>query len=76
GTGHMSYSDAPFVMPTTITRFGGTVIDASRGFEIISAYTRAFLDRYVRGADGALLAKQPSPFPEVAIDRLGSDSIR
>jgi len=76
GTGHMSYSDAPFVMPTTITRFGGTVIDASRGFEIMSAYTRAFLDRYVRGTDGALLAKQPSPFREVVIDRFGSDSMR
>jgi len=54
----------------------GTVIDASRGFEIMSAYTRAFLDRYVGGTDGALLAKQPSPFREVVIDRFGSDSMR
>src|SRR6185295_15599746 len=28
GTGHMTFSDAPFVMPETISRFGGTILDA------------------------------------------------
>ena len=75
GAGHMSYSDAPFVMPTAITRFGGKSIAPLRGFEIISAYTRAFLDRYVRGTDGALLSHRSSPFPEVLVERLGRDRI-
>ena len=76
GTGHMSYSDAPFVMPSTITRFGGRSIDPLRGFEIISAYTRAFFDRYLRDGDGALLMRQEPPFPEVQLVRLEHQATR
>ena len=45
GTGHMSFTDAPFVMPTTITRFGGNVIDAKRGLYVIQATVRTFFDQ-------------------------------
>lgn len=69
GTGHMSFSDAPFVMPGTITRFGGRVIDSDRGFTIISTYVRAFLDEYVLGRSGSLLEQRESPYPEVRESR-------
>ncbi|HVP65219.1 MAG TPA: alpha/beta fold hydrolase [candidate division Zixibacteria bacterium] len=44
GTGHFSFSDAPFVMPTTITRFGGKIIDPLRGYTVITGCVREFLD--------------------------------
>ncbi len=44
GTGHFSFTDAPFVMPTTITRFGGKIIDRRRGLRIITTTLRTFFD--------------------------------
>src|SRR6476661_8670586 len=44
GTGHFSFSDAPFVMPTTISRFGGRIIAPERGLEVIVETLSAFLD--------------------------------
>lgn len=44
GSGHMSFSDAPFVAPTMISRFGGKVIDPNKGFEIIFDATKTFLE--------------------------------
>ena len=38
GTGHMSYSDSPFTMPDTITRFGGKITSFDRAYKIISSY--------------------------------------
>jgi len=35
GTGHFSFSDAPFVMPSTISRFGGTPIEPRKGLGAI-----------------------------------------
>lgn len=59
GTGHFSYSDGPFVMPTTITRFGGQIIDPDRGQEIIVAALISFLDSELKG-------KGPPGFPALA----------
>lgn len=42
GTGHFNFSDGPFVMPTTITRFGGKIIDPTRGWEIITSVLREY----------------------------------
>lgn len=47
GTGHLSYSDAPYTMPTTISRFGGTIIVPDRLYTIVvrmleSYFTHAF----------------------------------
>jgi dienelactone hydrolase len=35
GTGHLSFSDAPYTMPNTISRFGGTIIEPARLFAIV-----------------------------------------
>jgi dienelactone hydrolase len=57
GTGHMSFSDAPFVMPDTITRFGGKPIDPSRGRRVITSAVRSFLeDAFVGESSGAFTA--------------------
>lgn len=44
GTGHMSFSDAPFVMPDTILQFGGDILEAGRAHEVIVSA----LDAYMR----------------------------
>ena len=31
GTGHFSFSDGPFTIPSMITRFGGALIESNRG---------------------------------------------
>jgi hypothetical protein len=54
GTGHFSFSDAPFVMPWTITRFGGRIIDARRGLRAVTGVLRAFFDRELRNRGAGL----------------------
>jgi hypothetical protein len=54
GTGHFSFTDGPFVMPSTITRFGGRIIDAQRGWTVISDAIRAFFDRELLGRGNGL----------------------
>jgi len=69
GTGHMSFSDAPFTFPTAVTRFGGEQVEPLRGHRIVSAYLRAFFERHLDGGGGALL-DGPSPlYPEVTFAR-------
>lgn len=70
GTGHMSFSDAPFVMPTTLTRFGGRIIEPKRGFEITMATLRAFLDVHLQGQDGEPFETLQARYPEVSLQRL------
>src|SRR5262249_12637338 len=69
GAGHMSYSDAPFVMPDTITRFGGRIIDAKRGYEIMIHYILAFFDKYLNGKSSELLDGPNSTYEEVTAER-------
>jgi dienelactone hydrolase len=69
GAGHMSYSDAPFVMPDTISRFGGRIIDARRGFEIMTHYIRNFFDKYLNGQRSDLLDGTTPPYPEVSAEK-------
>jgi hypothetical protein len=73
GTGHMSFSDAPFVMPSTISRFGGKIIDPQRGLVVITSVMRAFFDREL-GGTGEDLAKLSIRYPEVTIDRLSQQT--
>ena len=68
GTGHASFSDAPFVMPTSITRFGGRIIAPQRGFEIISALVHAFFDEALSNEAGAFAATARR-FSEVTVAR-------
>jgi pimeloyl-ACP methyl ester carboxylesterase len=44
GAGHMSFSDAPYVLPTMITRFGGKIINREKGFQIIKSAITQFLE--------------------------------
>jgi hypothetical protein len=68
GTGHFSYSDAPFVMPSAITRFGGRIIAAERGLAVASTVIRAFFDRELRGAGGGLEGLSER-MPELTVER-------
>jgi dienelactone hydrolase len=62
GTGHMSYSDAPFTMPTTLTQFGGTYLDAQR----ILTITVSIVERYLQHAFAGSKFSIDS-FPEATI---------
>lgn len=44
GAGHMSFSDAPFVLPNMVTRFGGKIIPPVKGFNVIHQSISEFLD--------------------------------
>jgi len=67
GTGHLSFSDAPFVMPDTITRFGGKPIDPARGRWEITTAVRTFLeDAFADRAGGAFTAALKD-LPEIEI---------
>jgi len=47
GTGHFSFSDAPFVMPDAITRFGGEIIAPQRGYKVITTCLTEFFDHHL-----------------------------
>lgn len=46
GGGHMSFSDAPIVMPGTLTAFGGEVMTADRSFDVYTGLVSAFTQAY------------------------------
>ncbi len=76
GTGHMSFSDAPFVMPSTITRFGGRILDGRRCWQVTTATIRAFLDAYAgasppRAAGAAAFERTARSFPELSLRKAG-----
>jgi len=68
GTGHMSFTDAPFVMPTTITRFGGKVIEPKRGLFVIQATVRTFFDQTF-GNWPDTMGRLAARVPEVEVTR-------
>lgn len=68
GTGHLSFSDAPFVMPSAITRFGGKVIDPKRGLDVIGSTLRSFFDQELNGWPDKLVIL-PNYFPELGLAR-------
>ncbi len=66
GTGHFSFSDAPFVMPDAITRFGGNTTTAERGHQVITTCLVEFFDGYVgQGAGPKSAPKRCSTFAEI-----------
>lgn len=71
GTGHMSFSDAPFVMPSTITRFGGRIIDPMRGWTAITTTLRTFLDQALAPTPRISLDTVARQFPELEIHAVG-----
>lgn len=68
GTEHISFNDAPFVMPSKIISKAGH-IDYSRGFMIMSHYIRSFFDKHLKSEGRNVLDEINSPYSEVAIDR-------
>lgn len=70
GAGHMSFSDAPFTMPDTISRFGGRIIDAEVCFRITSRYLAAFFGTFLKNKSTSLFSKATSTFTEVKIEQL------
>jgi hypothetical protein len=63
GTGHFSFTDGPFTMPDTLTRFGGTIIDSRRGLAVITGTVEAYLKSiFVPG-----VAFDPAQYPEVTV---------
>jgi hypothetical protein len=71
GTGHLSFSDAPFVMSSAITRFGGKVIDPKLGLHFIAATLRAFFDQELNGWPDRLFLL-PNSMPGVSLMRATS----
>lgn len=67
GTGHVSYSDAPFVMPTTITQFGGKILDFDRAFEIACEVVLAFLDQELKAEPEPHLPELRERYPELSL---------
>jgi len=65
GTGHFSFSDAPFVMPSTITRFGGNIIEPLRGYSVITNCVLEFFEANLKGKPQPPTLKKCTSFPEV-----------
>lgn len=69
GTGHMSFSDTPFLMPELLTRQGGTFIEPNRGFSISISYLRAFFEKYLKINQKRILDEDNPPFSEVEVEK-------
>lgn len=63
---HGHFSDLPLLLKTFQDT---TLVPPRRGHEIITAYTLAFFDRYLKGIESPLLAAPSPQFPEVAFRR-------
>gem|GEM_PF-1943349 len=63
GTGHLSFSDAPYTMPNTISRFGGTIIEPARLFAIVTH----LLESYLRHEFDPSQAFRADEFPELTL---------
>ncbi|HEY1550373.1 MAG TPA: hypothetical protein VGG28_21245 [Kofleriaceae bacterium] len=64
GGSHTSFSDAPDVLPATLSRFGGELVTPARSFELYTGIVDAFARAYDRGGGGdaafrAFLATAP-----------------
>ncbi len=68
GTGHMSFSDSPFVMPDTITRFGGQIIAPERGQSVISTCAAEFLEDYLGGTLNPRASTHCLKLPEIVVN--------
>jgi len=52
GGSHMSFSDAPTMMPETLTHFGGEIMPPERSDAVYAGMVDAFARAYVTGASG------------------------
>jgi dienelactone hydrolase len=58
GGSHTSFSDAPDVLPKTLSRFGGELMTPARSFELYSGIVDAFARAYGPGGGGDRAFKQ------------------
>jgi dienelactone hydrolase len=65
GTGHFSFTDAPFVMPDTITRFGGKIIAPERGEQVVSSCLLGFFNAHLREKSKSDGLEQCRKFEEI-----------
>ena len=68
---HMSFSDAPYEMPDSLSRFGGELMSADRSFALMTGLVDAFARAYgPKGAGDrefdAFLTKQPEVLARLA----------
>ena len=74
GTGHHSFSDAPFVTPSLVTRWGGEPIDPLRGHHLTTTLLRSFFDAWLRdGSPDAVRAVAESA-PEATFHSIAAGS--
>ncbi len=63
GTGHFSFSDGPFTMPSTITRFGGALIESNRGLSIVTT----LVESYWKSVFSPGQSFAAAPYPETTV---------
>ncbi len=69
-TEHYNFSDLPFISP--LSRLAGLTgkIDASRGAEIVEAYTLSFFNKYLKEESSTLLNGFSEDYPEVIFENI------
>ncbi|MCS6627630.1 hypothetical protein N0B44_32480 [Roseibacterium beibuensis] len=66
GGSHMSYSDAPLLMPDTVSRFGGEVMAPDRSLALYVDLTTTFAEAWWAGGRGSeAMADLAARWPEV-----------
>jgi pimeloyl-ACP methyl ester carboxylesterase len=69
-TGHLSYSDAPFLFPNTITRFSSHPLAADRTLKVTMEITRGFFDHYLKGVAWPVPYEKQMPWAEAEFVKL------
>ena len=69
---HMSYSDAPFELPSTLSRFGGELMNPERSFDVYVGLVDAFARAYTPGGRGDRAFREyVNSTPEILARRTG-----
>lgn len=72
GGSHMSFSDAPYEMPDTLSRFGGTLMSPERSMQVYAGMLDAFARAYFPGGGGnAAFGAFLATLPEVKVSSSG-----
>lgn len=66
GGSHTSFSDAPDVLPRTLSRFGGELMTPARSFEVYTTLVDTFARAYASGAGTATFEAALATLPEVS----------
>lgn len=67
---HYNFSDLPFISPLSSLAGLTGKIDASRGTEIVEAYTLSFFNKYLKGESSTLLNGFSEDYPEVIFENI------